>query len=112
MTTTDTLFETAPLVQPDAAPDLTIQQRFEAFHEANGWVILAFEALIADWLAHGHSKVGVKAQAEIIRWTYGRQTHGDEFRLNNSLVSRYARLLIERNPAWSDAIEIRELRAA
>lgn len=107
-----TLFDLAPLVTPENDPSLTIQQRFEAFHEANPWVLTALEALIADWLAHGHSRVGIKQMFEVIRWRYGRSTTDSSFRLNNNWTSRYARLVVERNPQWAEAIETRELRAA
>lgn len=100
----------ADLVEPDYSPRMTIAEKFEQFHRMNPWVYTALESLAADWLAHGHSKVGVKALAEIVRWQYGRTTRGSSFKLDNSLVSRYARLLLERHPDWP--IETRELRAA
>lgn len=107
------LFDIAELVEPDYEPQQTISERFEEFHRLNGWVYTALETLAADWLAHGHRKVGVKALFEVIRWQFGRTTTGDQgFRMNNDFTSRYARLLIERNPEWENAIETRSLRAA
>lgn len=107
-----TLFDIQPLVQPENDPTLTIQERFEAFHAANPWVLTALESLISDWLAHGHSRVGIKQMFEVIRWRYGRATSDTSFRLNNNWTSRYARLALDRHPEWADAIETRVLRAA
>ncbi|WP_235738955.1 hypothetical protein [Nocardioides alcanivorans] len=100
-----------PLTEPDYSPDLTIAERFEAFHSANPHVAEALEALAAEWLAH-HRKVGVKALVERLRWESGIQTQGDAYRINNSLVSHYARLLIARRPEWAERIETRRLHAA
>lgn len=113
MSTDPTLFDLAELVDPDYTPQQTIAERFAEFDRLNGWVYAALESLVADWLAHGHKRVGVKALLEIVRWQYGRRTSGDQgFRVNNDFTSRYARLLIERHPEWADAIETRQLRAA
>lgn len=109
--TTQLAFPLEPLVVPDYAPDLTIQERFEAWEAANPWVMRVLESLVSDWLAAGHRRVGIKSCWEQIRWSYGVTT-GDTFRANNSFTSRAARLLIARHPEWADAIETRELRAA
>mgnify|MGYP001296110418 CR=1 FL=1 len=112
MTDDQLSFNLADLVTPEYGEHLTIQERFEAFHAANPWVYQALEALAADWLAHGHKRVGVKALFEVIRWQYGRRTAdpSSAWRVNNDYSSRYARLLIDRHPEWCDAIEIRALR--
>lgn len=107
-----TLFDIAPLVTPDHEAEATIEERFAAFHEANTWVYDALVALIRDWLATGHTRVGLKQMFEVLRWSYGRSTVGDTFRCNNDYTSRYARLILRRHPEWADAIEVRELRAA
>ena len=96
-------------VEHDA--DASIQERFEAFHEANPWVLDAFIKLTEDWVARGRKRVGMKMLAEIVRWEYGRQTKGDEFRLNNSFTSRYSRLLAEKRPDLAPVFETRALRA-
>lgn len=102
----------APLVTPDYAPDLTIAERFAAFHEANPHVADLLEHYAAQWLAAGNKLVGVKALIERLRWEAGTQTTATDYRLNNSFTSHYARLLIERRPEWVDSIETRQLRAA
>ena len=113
MTTEQLALHMPELIEPAYDTEATIAERFAAFHGLNPWVADALETLAADWLAHGHKRFGVKALVEIIRWSYGRQTTGDQgFALNNSLTSHYARLLIDRHPEWVEAISLRELRAA
>lgn len=101
----------SPLVEPEYDADLPIAERFALFHEANPHVAHALEALAGQWLAR-HSRVGMKALFERLRWESGIATVGDAYRLNNDFTSHYARLLIERRPEWADAIETRRLRAA
>lgn len=100
-----------PLNEPDTAKGATIQQQFEGFHAANPWVLEAFATLTRDWLARGNKRVGMKMLFETLRWQYGRATKGSEFRLNNNLTSRYARLLVDTYPEFADAFETRALRA-
>ncbi|MFF3516133.1 hypothetical protein [Streptomyces sp. NPDC002573] len=77
-----------PVQHPAIHPGQSIQQRFEAFHDPNPWVLRHLEALAADCVAKGFRR----------RWRYGEATQGDAFRLNNNFRSRYVRLPIERHP--------------
>ncbi|WP_405803433.1 hypothetical protein [Streptomyces sp. NBC_01187] len=89
----------------------TIQAQFEAFHQLNPWVLRALEDLTADYLKRGARRVGIGMLFEVLRWRYVIATEGDDdFRLNNNYRSRYVRLLIERNPEWGPAFEVRVLR--
>lgn len=106
------LFTIQPLVL-DQPAHLTIQERFEAFHQANPWVYEAMVSLTRDWLARGHRRLGVGMLQEVLRWQYGRATvGGDEFKLNDHFRSRYARLLIAEHPEFAGVFETRRLRAA
>ena len=101
----------SPLVIPDHEPDATIAERFAAFHAANPHVADALETLAEQWLTTNR-RVGTKALVERLRWEAGIQTASTDYRINNSLTSHYARLLIERRPEWAQRIETRALRAA
>lgn len=90
--------ELAPLVVPDGGTDQTIQERFEAFHAANPWVLRAFIQLADDARQHGRQRVGIGMFAEVVRWQYGRRTSGDPFKINNDFRSRYVRLIAEQRP--------------
>lgn len=108
---TQLAFDLAPLVTPEHEERATIDERWAAWSAANPWVMDALERLAGDWLAAGHSRIGVKALWEVIRWQYG-QTTGDTFKANNDFTSRAARDLLARRPEWADRIETRALRAA
>jgi hypothetical protein len=99
-----------PLVVPTYEADATIQERFEMFHAQNPWVLRAYEKLATDWVAKGNKRLGIGMLTEIIRWQYGRQTTGSDFKLDNNFRSRYARLIMDRNPGWAGLFETRELR--
>lgn len=101
----------SPLTEPDYTPEATLAERFAAFHRANPHVADALEHLAEQWLAAGHSRVGMKALVERLRWESGIRTVGGAYRINNSHVSFYARLLVERRPEWADAIEMRRAQA-
>lgn len=92
----------------------TIQERFEAFNEANPWVLIALEALTRDLVERGRSHFGIKMLWEVLRWQYYRRTtEQDEggFKISNDYHSRYVRRIIERHPEWDGVFEMRPLRA-
>ncbi|WP_324787008.1 hypothetical protein [Streptomyces sp. H51] len=101
-----------PVQQPNADPGQSIQQRFEAFHALNPWVLRHLEVLTANCVTDGFTRVGIGMLFELLRWRYGQATQGDAFRLNSNFRSRYVRLLIERHPEWVHLFETRALRAA
>lgn len=105
------VLDVRPLVVPPHVDGATIQERFESFHALNGWVLTALERLTEDALAHGRHRLGIKHFVEVLRWQYGRQTTGDEFRLNNNYSSRYVRLLLDLHPDWAAHFNLRELLA-
>ncbi|WP_330306255.1 MULTISPECIES: hypothetical protein [unclassified Streptomyces] len=98
--------------QPAIEPGRSIQQRFEAFHALNPWVLRHLEALTENCVDKGFRRVGIGMLFELLRWRYGQATQGDAFRLNNNFRSRYVRFLIERHPEWAHLFETRALRAA
>ena len=105
-------FDIEPLVIPEVVKGQSIQERFEAFHALNPWVYRALVKLTGDWVARGRTRIGMKMLTEVLRWEYGRQTVGDEFKINNNFTSRYVRLLIAEHPEYAAAFHTRELRAA
>jgi len=104
------LFDVHKLIHPDAA-DVSIQDRFEAFHTLNPWVYERLEAMTAEAVAAGWTQVGIGMFFEVMRWQYARSTNGDPFRLNNTYRSRYVRLLVDEHPEWAGLFEQRRLRS-
>ncbi|MFJ7422717.1 hypothetical protein ACIQXD_29560 [Streptomyces uncialis] len=101
-----------PLVTPGCVEGQSIQERFEAFHRLNPWVMRHLENLTSDAIDRGFRRVGIGMLFELLRYRYGEATRGDEFRLNNNYRSRYVRLLIECHPEWHSHFELRALRSA
>lgn len=106
---TQLALDLAPLRTPDYAPDATIQERFEAFHELNPHVLDALETLVRQFLASGRRRLAIGALFERLRWEHDITTEGDEFRLNNTFRSRYVRLILDRHPEWADVFQTRRL---
>ncbi|MFD4394375.1 hypothetical protein [Kitasatospora sp. NPDC058478] len=96
---------------PQSTQGASIQERFEHFHSVNPWVLTELERLTAECVEAKFAKVSLGMLFELVRYSYGRATLGDDdFRLNNDFRSRYARLLIDLHPEWAPRIEVRALR--
>lgn len=106
------LLEMQPMIAPEYVEGATIQERFEAFHRLNPWVLDALVRLTRTYVDAGHRRVGMKMLFEVLRYQYGIQTTGDEYRLNNNMTSRYARLLVQEHPELAPVFEVRQLQSA
>jgi hypothetical protein len=91
--------------------DLSIEERFRLFDQANPHVYQVLEQMALDLAARGHQRIGVKMLWETLRYRYAMQTSGDEdYRLDNNYTSRFARKLAQ-NPMLAERIEMRQLKA-
>jgi hypothetical protein len=106
----DTQLDLSPLTEPVYAVEATLAERFAEFHRCNPHVADALESLAAQWLAR-HERAGMKSLAERIRWESGLRTTGEPWRLNNSHVAFYSRLLLARHPEWTGRIQTRRAHA-
>ena len=111
MTATATLFDPEPFAPIAVDRSATIDEQFQAFHEANRWVYDALVQLARQRVEAGR-KVGIKALVERLRWDWELATTGDTWKLNNNFTSRYARLMMSREADLVGLFETRELRAA
>jgi len=97
--------------QPKVAKEATIQERFEAFHEANGHVYAAYRTLALQMARAGVRRYGISGLTEILRWQFAMATKdGDGFKISNDFRSRYARLLMQNEPELQGFFELRTLR--
>ena len=97
----------------DYSKPLTIADRFEEFDRLNPQVLRMLESKAARLIDRGWKRIGIGWLCEVLRYEYAIETNdpNSKFRLNNDFRSRYARLLIEKHPDWSDIIATRELRS-
>lgn len=98
--------------EPTYPSHWTIDQRFEAFHQANPWVYTQLVALARYAVARGKTKLGIKSLIERLRWDFELSSNGQPWKLNNSFSSRYARKIMAECPDLTDVFELRALRAA
>lgn len=86
-----------------------IQRAFEEFHRQNHQVYAALVRMAFQYQKAG-KKVGIKHLWEVLRWQqFTGQLQFDEYKLNNNFTSRYARLIMEREPELKGFFEIRRL---
>jgi len=98
-----------PAVRRKRAP--TLQERFNTFHGANPHVYHVLVDLAREAKDAGRTRVGMKEIYEVARWRLRLKTKGDEFRLNNSYTSLYARLIVDTQSDLADMFEMRRRRA-
>ena len=101
----------APLRTPEVSDDTPIEERFRLFHEANPQVYRELRRLALPLAHAGRKHLGIKMLWENLRYQYALTTDDGEYKLNNNYTSRYARLLMEREPDLAGLFETRDLRA-
>ncbi|MGG2460521.1 hypothetical protein ACO0M4_11975 [Streptomyces sp. RGM 3693] len=103
----------AAIRQPEnTGGKLTIQERFELFHQLNPWILKHLENLTTECVERGLRRIGIGMLFEVLRWQYGIATRGEPWKLNNDFRSRYVRRLIELHPEWSPLFETRKIHTA
>jgi len=85
-----------------------IDARFQEFHQANPHVLTDLEKKAAHALSRGAKRIGIKCLWEVLRYEYALL--GSPTKMSNSYTSRFARLMLFRNPKLEAVIETRPLR--
>ncbi len=87
----------------------TLAERFEAFHTKNPHVLEQLEAMCVQVMARGRTRFSLKTAVEVLRWDYWLTTDDptSHYKLNNSYVSFYVRLIVQRHPEWDGLFEMR-----
>jgi hypothetical protein len=62
-------------------------------------------------VAAGRKRLSIKMLFEVLRWEHLLTTTDPDFKMNNNYHSRYARLLMDRNPTLRGVFETRELHS-
>lgn len=109
MTDTPTLFDTLDI--RTAAPDARdLDATFAAHHLAHPEVYEALVRLARQARTRGHERIGIGMLWEVLRWETTIGDPAGEYRLNNDLRSRYARLIMDQEPDLAEIFETRGLR--
>ena len=93
-----------------ASIDAETWARFEEYFMNNPRVWIYFKRFATYAKSH-NKKIGAKAIMERVRWEcdFGEEAGGTEFKVNNSYVSYYVRLLISQCPEFKGFFELREV---
>lgn len=92
----------------------TIQEAFEDFHAENPTVYAALVRLARQAKARGHLRIGIELLFAVLRWERMMGTADpsqDHFKLNDHYTSRYARLIMAREPDLDGLFATRTLRS-
>jgi hypothetical protein len=102
------LFEMFDIDVPKSA---TLEERAQAFHEANPRVYQELRRLALTLYYRGHAHFGAKMLIEQMRWLWMERTVDTSgFKLNNSYTAFYARLLMETEPELRGVFSTRTTR--
>lgn len=91
----------------------TIQERFDIFHASHPDVYAYLVALAFEVKRKGFRRYGIRPLCERVRWHFQiEKDMGEDFKINDHYLSRYARKLMEEHPELDGLFELRELKAA
>lgn len=89
-----------------------LDARFAEYHRRNPRVYKLFKQYAFQVKRTGREHFGGKVIMERIRWYQMFETNDPEgFKINNSYVSRYVRLLVKEHPEFEGFFETRRLRS-
>jgi len=92
---------------------MSIQERFEKYHSDNPIVYETLVKLAREAKRAGKTKIGVKLLVETTRWELMLRVDTDEeFKINNSFSSRYARLIMEKEKDLNGFFNLKMLKSA
>jgi hypothetical protein len=90
-----------------------IDRAFSRFHADNPEIYDELVRLARETKGRGFRRLGIRMFWEVTRWNRMMRTDVPEgaYKMNDNYTSRYARLIMEREPDLLDVFETRGLRA-
>lgn len=89
-----------------------IEREFNDFHASHPEIYAELVRLARNWLAAGHSRLGIATLFEVLRWqSHLNRTHDGGYKLNNNYRALYARLIMAQNRDLDGLFEVRERTA-
>lgn len=86
---------------------MSIEQQFQEYHAANPQIFEQYEHF-AQQAFHFQGRIGAKALSERIRWETAVKGTG-VYKIQNSFVSLYARLLMWKHPRYRQMFSLRHI---
>lgn len=97
---------------PEWARLTDLDRRFWRFHDAHPEVYAQLLGMARRAVARGRTRASIAQMFEVLRWErFIEHDDAEDFRLNNDFRSRYARLLMEREPDLAGLFATRKLTA-
>ncbi len=90
---------------------ISIDEAFKRFHKANPLVFTWFKNYFYYFHGRGKKRVSAKLIAECLRQEPALKTKSENYKLDNSFVSRYVRLFIKDHPQYTKCFELRKLKS-
>ena len=87
-----------------------LDDRFFDFHLDNPHVYKELVRLARDAKAAGKGRLGIRMLWEVARWNLWLRSKSNDYKLNNNLHSRYARLIMAMEPDLAGMFFTRNLR--
>jgi hypothetical protein len=105
-----TLFDDWIVITPTYGRDMTIAERFEAFHKSNPAVYARLRDMALAIRRRGRMRYSINGLFETLRWQHAMQTSDptSDFKLDNSYRAFYSRLLMQQEPELENFFETRE----
>ena len=99
-----------------AEPMTDTARKFLEFHQRNPQIYVELVRLARHAITlpgYGRRRIGIRMLWEIMRWNFTIEVDqaGDDYKLNDHLTSRYARMIDEKESDLKDIFELRELRS-
>jgi hypothetical protein len=92
--------------------EATIDARFKLFHLDNQHIYRELHRRALALVDRGVEHFGIALLWESMRYDAAIRSEGNAYKLNNDFRSRYARMLLAREPRLVGRLETRELRSA
>lgn len=86
-----------------------LREHYENWLQARPEVFILFEKLANEARDAGFKKYSAWTLAQVIRWHFDIEQHGD-FKLNNNYIALLARDLIEKDPSFVDFFQLRRTK--
>ncbi len=87
-----------------------LDDQFFDFHCDNPQVYDELVRLAREAKVAGQDRCGIRMLWEVMRWNLTIRTRTPDYKLNNSLHSRYARFIMACEPDLADMFAVRSLR--
>lgn len=88
-----------------------LDKKFWLFHEHNPQVFKRLVIMCNQAKAMGRKKAGIGMFWEVLRWESYLDISSDDFKLNNSYRSRYARILEQEHPEFIGLFNKRRIKS-